>query len=180
MRRTLLIALIVSVIAATGATARKRTSKDVRRDRQRTEQQISRTRGQIKTNTEETRRQLNRLTSLEAQIALRNDTIKVMQARLDSTDRVIGTVNDSIDRLMAETAALKAAYARTLRAIRARRQGMSDLAFVFSAETFGQAWRRMRYLREMADYNKLQARRVEESQQRLTAARERLSVLREG
>ena len=51
MRRTLLIALIVSVIAATGATARKRTSKDVRRDRQRTEQQISRTRGQIKTNT---------------------------------------------------------------------------------------------------------------------------------
>lgn len=178
MRRGLLIALLV-MIAVTGPLAgRRRSSKDVRRERQRTEQQISRTQGRIKTNQEETRRQLNRLTSLEAQISLRNDTVSVLQARLDSLNREMTVLNDSITRLEARTRALKASYARTLRSIRARRQGMSELAFVFSAETFGQAWRRIRYLREMARCNTEQARRIGEASARLADARGALEELR--
>lgn len=180
MRRALIIILAPLVIALTlGAAApRKRSSKDVRRDRQRTEQQISRTKGQIKKNEDETRRQLNRLTSLEARIALKNDTIGRLSVRIDSLDARIRRMNDSIDLLSKKSAQLKSSYARALRAIRSRRQGMSDMAFIFSAESFGQAWRRMRYLRETARFNTVQARRVEEASKELTAAREHLDMLK--
>ncbi len=173
---TIVVALAVAVIAA---APRRRTSKDVRRERQRTEQQIAKTRGQIKKNEDETRRQLNRLTSLEANIALKNDTIGRLSTRLDSLNARIGEMNDSIATLTQHSEALKASYARTLRGIRARRQGMSDMAFIFSAETFSQAWRRIRYMRETARYNSTQTRRVEEATRELTAVRERLDILRE-
>lgn len=180
MRRTVIatLAALLVVLVIDAAAPRKRSSKDVRRDRQRTEQQISSTKGQIKKNKDETRRQLNRLTSLEAHIALKNDTIRRLSVRIDSLNARIGRMNDSIDRLARHSAALKASYARTLRDIRARRQGMSDMAFIFSSESFSQAWRRMRYLRETARFNTVQARRVEEASKEMTAAREHLDVLK--
>lgn len=180
MRRLAAFILALAVIASAlcGAT-RKRTSKDVRRERQRTEQQIAATRKQIKQNDDETRRQLNRLNSLEANIALKNDTIGRLQLRLDSLDARIGRMTDSIETLEKRAAALRAAYARNLRAIRTRRQGMSDMAFIFSSESFSQAWRRLRYLRQTAKFNTAQARRVEEASRELYSARNAMQVLHE-
>ena len=174
----ILLASIVVLVAAVDAGARKRTSKDVKRDKQKTEQQIARTKQQIKDNDLETGRQLDRLQSIKANMALRGDTIAAIRQRLDSVNTAISTLNDSIKVLEARSASLKTSYAKTLRTIRSRRQGMSDMAFVFSAKSFGQAWRRIRYLREIAASAARQARRVEEASAKLVEARKELDVLK--
>ena len=59
-----------------------------------------------------------------------------------------------------------------------RRQGMSDLSFVFSAKSFSQAWRRLRYLREIAKSSTRQAKKIKEATARLEEARQRLDALK--
>lgn len=181
MRRAAAFLLLFSmfVTLVSGAAKPPRTSKAVKRDRQRTEQQIARTRAEIKKNDEETRRQLNRLNSLQANIDLKNDTIRHLNVRLDSIKVALRRTEDSIRVLTARADALKKAYAASLRAARSRRQGMTDLAFIFSAESFSQAWRRARYLRETARAGAAQARRVQQARDDLNEARMHLQALHE-
>lgn len=181
MRRAAAFLLLLSmfVTLVSGAAKPPRTSKAVKRDRQRTEQQIARTRAEIKKNDEETRRQLNRLNSLQANIDLKNDTIRHLNVRLDSIKVALHDTEDSIRVLTARADALKKAYAASLRAARSRRQGMTDLAFIFSAESFSQAWRRVRYLRETARAGAAQARRVQQARDDLNEARMHLQALHE-
>ena len=162
------------------AMGRKRTSKDVKRERQKTEKQITQTRKKITQTDLETGRQLDRLNLLNAQMDLRGDSIHALQARLDSVDGAIHALSDSIEALSARQTALKGNYAKTLRKMRSRRQGMSDLAFVFSAESFSQAWRRIRYLREVAKTSQRQSRQIAQNTARLEDARSELDTLRAG
>ena len=173
-----IVTLMAVLLSLSPADGRKRSSKDVKRERQKTEQQIARTREQIKQNDKETSRQLNRLNSLKANMALTGDTIRIIRARLDSVNRQIATVNDSIAVLSARTRALKTNYAKSLQTMRTRRQGMSDLSFVFSAKSFSQAWRRLRYLREIAKSSTRQAKKIKEATARLEEARQRLDALK--
>ena len=165
-----IVTLMAVLLSLSPADGRKRSSKDVKRERQKTEQQIARTREQIKQNDKETSRQLNRLNSLKANMALTGDTIRIIRARLDSVNSQIATVNDSIAVLSARTRALKTNYAKSLQTMRTRRQGMSDLSFVFSAKSFSQAWRRLRYLREIAKSSTRQAKKIKEATARLEEA----------
>lgn len=172
------IALALALGAGGGMLSAKRTSKDVKRDKQKTEKQIAQTKKQIAANDRETGRQLSRLQAIKADIALRGDTIEMLRARLDSVGAAIDAMNDSISLLETRETALKANYGRTLRAIRSRRQGMSDISFVFSSASFTQAWRRLGYLREVAKTSTKQARQLASAKEAIAAARESLEALR--
>lgn len=172
MRRLLLLITLFAILASAGdALARRRSRNDVSRERQRNEQQIARARRQLETNTAEVGRQLNRLGLLEATISLRGDTITRLERQITALDSQITAMSDSIDLLNRRVGALRANYGSTLRALRSRRQGMSDLAFIFSARSFSQAWRRLRYLREVARATTRRAAQVREASRRVTAAR---------
>lgn len=172
MRRLLLLITLFAILASAGdALARRRSRNDVSRERQRNEQQIARARRQLETNTAEVGRQLNRLGLLEATISLRGDTITRLERQITALDSQITAMSDSIDLLNRRAGALRANYGSTLRALRSRRQGMSDLAFIFSARSFSQAWRRLRYLREVARATTRRAAQVREASRRVTAAR---------
>lgn len=177
-RLSVILAVALSLAFVIDGAYAKRTSKDVKRDKQKTEKQIARTRKQIEENDRETSRQLSRLQTISAEIALYNDTIAILSERLDSVDTAITALNDSIEMLEARANSVKDNYARTLRSIRSRRQGMSDLAFVFSAKSFGQAWRRMRSLREVAKTSTKQARQLAAAREDVEKARVSLEDLR--
>ena len=93
--------------------------------------------------------------------------------------REIRLLNDSIARLERSITALRANYAETLRNMRSRRQSMSDWAFIFSAHSFGQAWRRYRYLQEIAQATTRRARHLREESNRLEQARAKLETLQQ-
>lgn len=175
--RLFLIVLSVAFLAMASPLEARRTSKDVKREKQRTAKQIQQTKRQIEKNDRATSRQLQRLESVRAEIALRNDTIERLRVSLDSIRGAIEVVNDSIARLEAREKALKQSYARTLRTIRERRQSMGDLQFVFSAGSFGEAWRRIRYLRQIAESTTKQARMVAAARVKVDEARARLKEL---
>lgn len=173
-----IITIVAALLVAPAIDGRRRTSKEVRRDRQKTEQQISSTKSKISANDKETSRQLNRLNLLNANIELRADTIRAIQQRIDSVNARIDRLNDSIAVLTERSQKLKDTYAHTLRTVRARRQSMNDISFIFSSKSFSQAWRRMRYLGEIAKTSTRQARQVKIATDNLAQARIGLDSLK--
>lgn len=178
MRKLLLVLITFLLVAAAfDSEGRRRSQRDVRRDRQANREQIERTRREISDNSAEVGRQLDRLRSIEATMALRTDSIAALRTVIAGVESHVSALDDSILTLDAATARLRADYGSTLRRMRTRRQSLSDLAFIFSAQTFGQAWRRIRYLRQTSAAITRRARQIKESQRRLAEARSRQAAL---
>lgn len=176
--KKLLWVIMMALLLCASTEAKKRTSKDVRKDRRTTEQQIAKTQKQLKDNEAKVRRQLNRLSELKAELEQRADTIMALSIKLDSVNTAVGALNDSIAILSNKTAALKANHAKSLRAMRSRRQGMNDIAFIFSAKSFSEAWRRKRYLEEMAAASKKTVKQLAEATAALDTSRQKLETLK--
>lgn len=178
MRKLLTIIIAVLLVAASVDTdGRRRSQRDVRRDRNANREQIERTNREIEANAAEVGRQLSRLQSLEATIALRIDSVAALQAVISDVKGHIDALDDSIATLVAATARLKSDYGNTLRRMRTRRQSMSDIAFIFSAQSFSQAWRRIRYLRQTSTAIARRARQIKGYQQQLAVARDNQAAL---
>lgn len=172
MRKLLLVFITLLLAAATfDSEGRRRSQRDVRRDRNANREQIERTNREISANTAEVGRQLSRLQSLEATIALRTDSVAALQKVINNVKSRIAVLDDSIATLENATLRLKDDYGNTLRRMRTRRQSMSDLSFIFSAQTFGQAWRRIRYLRQTSAAIARRAHQIKDYQQQLAVAR---------
>ncbi len=179
MRRLVVILICVLSLAAMSTEARRRSSEDVRRDRDRAEQQISQTEEKISKNADETRRQLNRLNSIKATLEQRADTIRQLNQKIVEANNAIALISDSLVLLDDNLAKLRRSYGATLRSMRTRRQGVSDLAFVFSAETFSQAWRRLNYMGEVADASAERAKNIKHTMDGLERSRQRLAAAKE-
>lgn len=159
------------------APAKARTAGDVRREQRRTAGDIEKTQKQISSNTRETRRQLNRLASLDAEISRNEASIATMQRRADSLGKAVEQLADSITRMEARVGAMRQSYARSLRAMRARRTQVSPIAFVLGAGSISQAWRRARYLRELSSAHSAKASRLRAQTDSLAVRREALAAL---
>lgn len=163
----------------TTSTAKPRTSKQVQQEKKKTAQEIERARKQLAENTKQTRRQLNRLSSLDAEIRIQSVAISDLNVRLDSLKTAISNLNDTIAGLEANVSTLRAGYAETLRMMRARRQSTSNMAFIFSSSSFSEAYKRLRYLRELNSWNAEKTRTLKAALAELDAKREKLVALQE-
>lgn len=130
--------------APRGINAVRNEQRNINRD-------IKRTNDRLEANKRNTARSLMRLESLGAEITSRTRTISQVEAQLDTINHRVTTLTDSVATLEAQLKAMRESYARTVRRIRThRRSAESELAFIFSAENVNQAWRRRRYLSEVA------------------------------
>lgn len=182
MRRLIfiLIAILVctSAIPTADAAKPKRTSKTVRQEKRETSKKIARTRSQITANTAEVSRQLADLQRLEGDIKVSDAAIADLSHSVDSIRTRARLLTDSVSATQARVDALKASYAASLRAIRTQRQAASATAFIFSSRSFTEARKRVRYLRELSEWEKQKASTLKEEAARLSGQRERLDSAR--
>ncbi|MCM1518642.1 MAG: peptidoglycan DD-metalloendopeptidase family protein [Pseudoflavonifractor sp.] len=173
MRKTrqIIVAVIAAVMLALPAAEAARNVNRVKRDRQKTTQEIKKTAKEIEENQRQTRKQLNQLNMLQAEVQEKNATIADMQVQVDSINRGISRLNDSIEAMERHLELLRSDYASAVRAMQSHRSSMNTLAFIFSSESFTQAYRRMRYLRQFSQWR---ARRSGE----ITAAHDSLAARR--
>ncbi|MDE5662359.1 MAG: hypothetical protein K2I04_07030, partial [Muribaculaceae bacterium] len=153
MRRLLLLSLLTAIlVAAPCHTDARRTSKTVRKEQREAARKIERTKGQIKNNLADTRRQLAQLQTLDAGIESSNAVIASLTRSADSLSARVRVIADSVELTTRRVESLKASYSTSLRAMRRQRQIASSTAFVFSAKSFSEARKRVRYLRELGQW----------------------------
>lgn len=185
MRRIITFLVAATIIAAipdTPAAQKKRRQQrdinSVRTEQRDTKREIAETSKKITANTRETSRQLARLNTLSGEIASTTREISRMQQGVDSLDGRIAATADSIAALQARVEAMRQTYAKALRSTQGSNGAMNTLAFIFSSETFGNAWQRVRYLRRFGQWRRNQTERIMRTSDSLELRRQGLDTLR--
>lgn len=172
-----LLILIAAGIAQPQASSRQKSVEKLKKEQQDTKRQITETTKKLKTNTRETKRQLNRLETLRGDMKRQNEIIDRARISADSVNRAIGLLNDTIARMDSSLVAMRKAYGRALRRMQTSTSATTTLSFLLSSESFEQAYRRLRYLRQFSKWRQSKASQLKEAQTQLNERRERLAGL---
>lgn len=120
-----------------------------------------------------------------ADLALITGQIDERQKYLNTIESDVQTIQQEVDRLQVELshfetelADKKAKYERSVKYMYRNKSIQEKLMFIFSAENLTQMYRRMRYVREYADFQRLQGIQVQRKQQQVTAKQRTLVASR--
>ena len=173
-----IIAAIPDTLAAQKKRRQQRDINSVRTEQRDTKREIAETSKKITANTRETSRQLARLNTLSGEIASTTREISRMQQGVDSLDGHIAATADSIASLQTRVETMRQTYAKALRSTQGSNGAMNTLAFIFSSETFSNAWQRVRYLRRFGQWRRNQTERIMRTADSLELRRQGLDTLR--
>ncbi|WP_295728562.1 peptidoglycan DD-metalloendopeptidase family protein [uncultured Muribaculum sp.] len=180
----LLTAVIIAVSAQDADAARRRSRQKqrgietVKKEQRDTRNAIRQTAEQIESNKRNTARSLSRLESLDADMAVNARSIERISAQVDSIDSRIRALTDSVDALEKKLGQMRESYGRMVRRIHEHQRGTtSALAFIFSAETVSQGYRRMRYLKEVSAWRERRSQEIAGRADTLRRQKEHLSAM---
>lgn len=138
------------------------TQQSVRQKQRKNKKEIQKTAKEIEQNRRAVLNNLNALNKVSAEIETLDAQISSEQREIASLDARIKSVGDSITELDNRLSSLSAKYGTAIRKISSRnRNAMSDLAFVFSANSFAEAYRRSRSLKQFSAYRQRKAKEIE-------------------
>ncbi|MDR0973861.1 MAG: peptidoglycan DD-metalloendopeptidase family protein [Prevotellaceae bacterium] len=123
--------------------------------------------------------QLNSLTLINGQISERQKLITLMTREVQALARQITSLNRQIRELESSLKDRRNKYDASVQYLRKNRTVQDQLLFIFSAENLNQAYRRLRYVREYATFQRLQGEEIQEKQLSLTRKREELTATRQ-
>lgn len=137
------------------------TVKQLENERKATLRKLDETTRMIDANKKSQRSSLNSLNLLDTRIRERRSLISTINREVGRLDSEIASLQTQQRELEKRLEAVKADYARLVQESYINRGAYHKLLFLFSAETFDQSLRRLRYLQEYAAYRKEQAAEIE-------------------
>ncbi len=156
----------------------QRTVESVKKDKSNTERRISETATRLQTNAKELNSQINRLNSLNADIEANRSKVAGLRSHIDSLGSAINVTADSIRTLEGDLESMRMSYVKALRGLQPHAGMAGDLSFIFSAESFSEAYSRIRYLRRFSEWRERKAERIREGIEQIAERRAHLTSLR--
>lgn len=181
---TLLVVSVVcamlSVLSLVGNAQSPRSAAQMQKQSRETEKEIALTKSRLSENREQISRGVAELSRLEADINDCRRTVADMSRQVKTLDGRIGSLTGKIASGEKELEGLRQEYAKSVKKMRLARGRHSALAFIFSAKSFNQAMRRLRYLREFSSWREKQNVRIRRSMGVLREQTVQLSAARRG
>lgn len=131
------------------------------------QKQIAATETLLRTTKKDVGSQLNSLATLTSQIEERKKYIAAMNSDVNTIDREITSLQRQLNKLQADLKDKKQKYESSVQYMYKNRSIQEKLMFIFSAETLGQTYRRLRYVREYATYQRLQGEEILKKQEQI-------------
>ena len=100
---------------------------------------------------------LSRLNLLSKQILSRKKVISLLNQEIDEIEKDLLRIQGQLRTLDQELKQKQSNYGKSVKGLYKRHSSLDKFLFILSAESFSQSLRRMRYLREYADWQKRQA-----------------------
>ena len=114
----------------------------------------------LKKNQADVKQRLNTLIALNTQIDERQKNIDGIQKDINNINGNIDILNAQLKTLEQQLADRKTKYIQSMRYLAKHRNVQDKLMFIFSAKSFTQMYRRLRFVREYADFQKAQGEMV--------------------
>ena len=128
--------------------------------REKIQQQIKEQERRLIFNERDVKKRLENLMILNSEIASKRRTIDTIRQDLSSLDIEIDSLNAELTQLQAELEDCKQKYVKSMRYMHRTQSMQSKLMFIFSASNFTQMFRRMRFMKEYAAYQRAQGEEV--------------------
>ena len=157
-------------------TAKQPTVNGLKQEQQQVRNQIKVQEQRLKANERDVNKRLQNLLVINNEIADKRKTIDTIRHDIVRLDGDIQLLNDQLKMLKQELEERKQRYTKSLRYMHAHRNIQSKLMFVFSAKSFSQMYRRMRFVREYAGYQQTQGEAVMSMQEQVKDAYNELTA----
>lgn len=123
--------------------------------------------------------QLNGLAVLTGQIEERKRYILTINKDMESIERELGLLQRELGRLQRDLKEKKKKYEASVQYLYKNRSIQEKLMFIFSAENLAQTYRRLRYVREYATYQRLQGEELLRKQEQVNKKTAELHAVKE-
>ncbi|MDD4404968.1 MAG: peptidoglycan DD-metalloendopeptidase family protein [Parabacteroides sp.] len=176
MRYGWIIVFLVSGLVAFGQNSSK--VKQLENQRKKALEEIEMTNQLLNETKKTARSSLNRLNLISNQILSRKKVISILNQEIGGIDSQINKMRREVNRLEQELKVKQKNYGKSAKGMYKRRKSQDKLLFILSADNFAQSLRRMRYLREFADWQKRQAAEIVVKQREIEEKRSALEKTR--
>ena len=166
--------------AANRKTTRKPESvQSLQNQRKNIQRQIKLQEQRLRSNERDVKQRLQNLMIINTEIASKRRTIDTIRRDLSNIDVEIQTMNRELDALQKDLELCKQRYVKSMRYMHRNRSVQSQMMFIFSASSFSQMYRRLRFMREYASYQRSQGEDVKVKQAEVAAKRSELAGARD-
>lgn len=148
----------------TGTKAVKKAPEskaELQRRQQAAQAEIAETRRKIQENDRQVSRNLAELGKLQGDIETAKKQVAATRNQVTTLQNRIGSLEGKIAQGDKEVARMRGEYLKAVKEVRKRKGSNSTLAYIFSSKSFGEARRRMRYLREFSEWRKKQTDEIQ-------------------
>ena len=178
MKNILLLCLTcLFVWSASAQTTQK--IKDLENQRNELQQQIAESETLLRSTKRDVKSQLDNLALLNGQIADRKKYINAIEQDVKSLNHEIDALQRQLKTLQRDLKDKKDKYESSVQYMYQNKSIQEKLMFIFSAENLSQTYRRLRYVKEYANYQRLQGVEIERKQKQVNAKKEELETTRE-
>ena len=151
------------------------TVKGLQNQRQQLQKQMKEQEQKLRQNEQDVKKRLQSLMIINTEINDKRKTIDTIRRDINTLDGNIQLLDTQLKNLEKELSQRKERYMKSVRYMHRNRDIQNQLMFIFSAKSFSQMYRRMRFVREYAVYQKAQGEAVQSMQQQVTEAMDELS-----
>ena len=177
MKNIFLLCLTCLFLLDASAQTNKKI-QELENQRNELQQQIAESETLLRSTNKDVKSQLDNLALINGQIADRKKYIGAIERDVQSLNGEINILQRQLNSLQKDLKDKKKKYEASVQYMYRNKSIQEKLMFIFSAENLSQTYRRLRYVREYADFQRLQAVEIERKQKQVEAKKAELELTR--
>ena len=177
MRQLFLLCFACLCLLGASAQTTKKI-KELENQRSELQQQIAESETLLRSTKKDVKSQLDNLALINGQIEDRKKYIRIIERDVKSLNNNIATLQRQLKSLQRELKEKKDRYEASVQYMYRNKSIQEKLMFIFSADNLSQTYRRLRYVQEYANYQRLQGIEIERKQKQVQAKKVELETTR--
>lgn len=177
-KRIFVLLTCVLLLAIPLSAQSSKLIKELENKRGELQKQIADTESLLKNTKKSVGSQLNSLASLTGQIEERKRYILTINNDVEALERELNALTRQLRTLQRDLQSKKKKYEASVQYLYRNKSIEEKLMFIFSAKSLGQTYRRLRYVREYATYQRLQGEEILKKQEQIKKKRAELQQVK--
>ena len=162
----------------TAKPAQKQSVTSLRNEQARIKQNIKKQEQALRANKAQVQKKLRDLDRISGDMSRQQRSIDSVNHEIRRIDGNINMLNTQLEELNAQLAERKKSYIKSMRYMAKQRGIQSQLMFVFSAKNLSEMYRRLRFTREYAAFQRTQGKALQHKQSQIDVKREQLNAVK--